>query len=83
MKQELLTPSSIYEYAIDMMSISHVFKKARRIQIEISSSNFPNYDRNPNTRHALGEDAEIQKATQTLYHDRRYPSHVILPVILA
>jgi putative CocE/NonD family hydrolase len=82
-KQELLTPGTIYEYTIDLMSISHVFKKGHRIQIEISSSNFPNYDRNPNTGHALGEDAELQKAKQTIYHERRYPSHMLLPIVAA
>jgi len=82
-KQELLTPGTIYEYTIDLMSISHVFQKGHRIQVEISSSNFPNYDRNPNTGHALGEDAELRKAKQTIYHDRRYPSHILLPVIPA
>jgi putative CocE/NonD family hydrolase len=63
------------------MSVSHTFQKGHRIQVEISSSNFPNYDRNPNTGHALGEDAVIQKATQTIHHGPRYPSHIVLPII--
>ncbi|HXN22802.1 MAG TPA: CocE/NonD family hydrolase [Candidatus Dormibacteraeota bacterium] len=82
-KQEFLTPGKVYEYTIDLMSVSHVFKKKHRIQIEISSSNFPNYDRNPNTGRPLGEDAEIRKAKQTVYHDHVYPSHIILPLVPA
>jgi putative CocE/NonD family hydrolase len=80
-RQQLLTPGQVYEYTIDLMSVSHVFQKGHRIQVEISSSNFPNYDRNPNTGHPLGEDAEIQKATQTIYHNEHYSSHIILPIV--
>jgi putative CocE/NonD family hydrolase len=81
MKQELITPGTVYEYTIDLMSISHLFQKGHRIQLEVSSSNFPNYDRNPNTGKPLGSDSELRKATQRIFHDRRYPSHVILPVV--
>jgi predicted acyl esterase len=80
-KQELISPGTVYEYTIDLMSISHLFQKGNRIQLEISSSNFPNYDRNPNTGKPLGSDTELRKATQRIFHDRRYPSHVILPVV--
>ena len=45
------------------------------------SSNFPRYDRNPNTSHEFGLDAEARVAQQTIFHDSRYPSHPILPVI--
>jgi len=80
-KQELLTPGQVYKYTIDLWSVSHVFKQGHKIQVEISSSNFPKYDRNPNTGHKFGEDDELQEATQTIYHNRRYPSHVVLPVL--
>ena len=80
-KQELLTPQEVYEYTVDLWSVSHVFQKGHKIQVEISSSNFPKYDRNPNTGHKYGEDAELEKATQTIYHDSQYLSHIILPVV--
>ena len=80
-KPELITPGQIYEYTIDLWSVSHVFQKGHKIQIEISSSNFPHYDRNPNTGHKFGEDAEVEKATQKIYHDRRHASHILLPVV--
>jgi uncharacterized protein len=81
-KQELLTPGKIYKYTIDLWSVSHLFQKGHQIQVEISSSNFPKFDRNPNTGHKFGEDSELQKATQTIYHNSEYASHIILPVAL-
>ena len=80
-KQELLTPEEVYEYTVDLWSVSHVFQKGHKIQVEISSSNFPKYDRNPNTGHKYGEDAELQKACQAMYHNSQYPSHIIFPVV--
>ena len=80
-KQELLTPGVVYEYTIDLWSVSHVFQKDHRIQIEISSSNFPKYDRNPNTGNTFGEDTKTVKATQRIYHDGKHRSHVVLPVV--
>jgi hypothetical protein len=80
-KQELLTPGMVYEYTIDLWSISHVFQKDHRIQIEISSSNFPKYDRNPNTGNTFGEDTKTVNATQTIYHDGKHRSHLVLPVV--
>jgi putative CocE/NonD family hydrolase len=77
----LITPGKVYEYNIDLWSTSHVFKAGHRIRLEVSSSNFPNFDRNPNTGHAFGADAEVAAARQTVFHDQRYPSRLVLPVI--
>jgi predicted acyl esterase len=52
-----------------------------KIRVEISSSNFPRFDRNPNTGHPFGTDAERQKANQIVHHDTDHPSHILLPVI--
>lgn len=80
-KEELINPGEIYQYTIDLWSTSNVFKKGHRIGLEISSSNFPKYDRNPNTGHPFGQDAELRPADQIIYHDAERPSHVVLPVI--
>ena len=80
-KQELVNPDQVYEYTIGLMSTSNVFKKGHRIQVEISSSNFPNYDRNPNTGNRFGEDARLIKAKQCIYHNGSYSSHIILQVV--
>ncbi|MFN0168236.1 MAG: CocE/NonD family hydrolase, partial [Bryobacteraceae bacterium] len=80
-KAKLLTPGKVEKFLVDLWSTSNLFRKGHRIRIEISSSNFPKYDRNPNTGHAIGEDAEVRTARQTIYHDRERPSHALLPVI--
>jgi putative CocE/NonD family hydrolase len=77
----LIKPGEVYEYTIDMWSTSHVFKAGHRIRLEVSSSNFPRYDRNQNTGHDLGADAETRPAQQAVFHDSNYPSRLILPVI--
>jgi len=82
-QQNLLTAGNIYEFYVDLWSTSNVFQKGHRIRIEVSSSNFPKYDRNPNTGHKFGEDSEMLVAHQQIYHDDRHSSYVLLPVIPA
>ena len=81
--QQLLTPGEVYEYKIDLWPTSNVFKKGHRIRLDIASSNFPRFDRNPNTGNKFGEDAETQVANQVILHDEAHPSHVLLPIIPA
>ena len=50
---KLITPGKVYEYNIDMWSTANLFKAGHRIRLEVSSSNFPRFDRNPNTGHDL------------------------------
>lgn len=76
-----IEPDKVYEYTIDLIATSNVFKAGHRLRVEISSSNFPKYDRNPNTGHQIGVDAETRVATQKIFHDSGRPSHLILPVI--
>jgi putative CocE/NonD family hydrolase len=80
-QQNLLTPDKIYEFYVDLWSTSNVFQKGHRIRIEVSSSNFPKYDVNPNTGHKFGEDTESVIANQKIRHDKDHPSYVLLPVI--
>jgi len=77
----LIEPGEIYEYTIDLRATSYVVKRGHRIRVEISSSNFNRWDRNPNTGHEFGMDADTVKATQTIYHDRQHPSYITLPII--
>ncbi len=77
----LMEAGKVYEFFIEVGVISQVFLKGQRIRIEISSSNFPRFDRNLNNGGELGIDPEIVVAQQTIYHDDRYPSHILLPVI--
>ncbi|WP_380163049.1 CocE/NonD family hydrolase [Kroppenstedtia sanguinis] len=71
----------VVEYSIDLWATSNVFLPDHRIRIEISSSNFPRFDPNPNTGKTLKESKEIRKAEQRIYHSANAPSHVLLPVI--
>ncbi len=80
-EQELIEPGEVYKYEIDLWVTSNVFLEGHRIRVEVSSSNFPRFDRNPNTGHPFGQDAEVVTAEQAIYHNARYPSHLILPVI--
>jgi len=77
----LLKPGKVYEYKIDLCATSYVVKQGHRIKVEISSSNFNRWDRNPNTGNEYGLDAETVKASQTVYHDKKHPSHITLPII--
>lgn len=75
------SPSEIYEYVIGMGHTSLLFRRGHRIRIDISSSNFPLYDRNMNTGNPIGEDAKGIPAMQTIYHQSDFASYVDLPVI--
>ena len=77
----LLTPGEPTEIAIDLGATSNLFKAGHRIRLEVSSSNFPRFDRNPNTGGVFGEDADVQIAMQTILHDEAHPSRLLLPVI--
>ena len=79
----LLTPGAPTEFYIDLWATSNVFRKGHRIRLEVSSSNFPKYDRNPNTGDKFGENARLLPAKQTVYHDAAHPSRLVLPVIAA
>jgi putative CocE/NonD family hydrolase len=76
-----MTPGKIYEFALKLQPVSNLFKAGHRIRLDISSSNFPLFDVNPNTGGPLGKDREVVVAHNTIYHDARYPSHIVLPVI--
>jgi uncharacterized protein len=62
---------------------SNLFKTGHQIRLEISSSNFPHYDRNLNTGQPIGADAQMIVARQTVYHDAMHPSHIVLPIMPA
>jgi len=73
-------PGKVYRYEIDMWATSNLFKPGHRIGVEISSSNFPQFDRNTNCAGEGGSNC-IKIAHQLIYHNSKYPSHIILPVI--
>ena len=76
-----ITPGQVYEYKIDLLSTSNVFHKGHRIRLEVSSSNFPRFDRNLNTGKSAADDATFVKATNTVLHDSEHPSALVLPIV--
>ena len=78
---ELLEPNKIYNYELDLWSTSNLFKKGHKIRVEISSSNFPRFDRNLNTGKIVAEEKNPIIAIQNIYHNKQYPSHIVLPII--
>ncbi len=78
---ELLEPGEVYEFTIDCWVTSNLFKAGHRIRVEISSSNFPRFDRNLNTGDPIADDASPRVAHQTIHHDAEHPSHILLPII--
>jgi putative CocE/NonD family hydrolase len=80
-KPQALEPGKVYPFHIDLWSTSNVFLKGHRIRLEVSSSNFPRFDRNLNTGKNAADDQTSVKATNTIYHDAKYPSALILPIV--
>ena len=66
---------------IDLWPTSMVFKKGHRIRIDVTSSSYPRFDRNPNTGRDIATEVEPVSANQTIHHGRNAPSHVLLPVV--
>ncbi len=80
-KPSLIKPGKIYRYEINLRPAGIVFKKGHRIRVEISSSDFPLFNRNLNTGKNPYTSTEMVKAHQTIYHDAKHSSHIVLPVI--
>jgi putative CocE/NonD family hydrolase len=80
---ELLTPGTVYEFTIDPFPTANVFKKGHRIRVDVSSSNFPRFDANPNTGEPLGKNRRAVTADNTVHHSAAYPSRIILPIVPA
>lgn len=80
-KAQPLTPGAVERYIIELNPTSNVFLAGHRIRLEISSSNFPHYDRNPNTGREATSEEDMVPAQQTIYHDVQHPSHILLPII--
>lgn len=76
-----LVPGAAEKYEIDLWATSNVFKAGHKIRVEVSSSNFPRFNRNLNTGEPVPDAVRSVVARQTIYHDAEHPSHVVLPVI--
>lgn len=79
--EELLEPGKPYEFTIETYPTSLVFKRGHRIRLDVSSSNFPRFDVNPNTGEPMNANRRTRIAENTIYTDPAHPSQLILPVI--
>jgi len=80
-KPELLAPGEIAEITIEPMPSSNLFKRGHCIRLDISSSNFPRFDVNPNTGEPEGRARRRQIARNGVHASARYPSHIVLPLV--
>lgn len=80
-KHELANPGQTYRVTVDLWATSNVFLAGHKLRLEISSSNFPRFDRNLNTGEEPAWGTRMIKATNTIYHDQAHPSALILPIV--
>jgi putative CocE/NonD family hydrolase len=88
-KTTLMTPGQVYKFTIDLWATSNVFRKGHVLRLEVSSSNFPRFDRNLNTgldrnsKTIDGEKSEqvLAPATNVIFNDAEHPSALILPIV--
>jgi putative CocE/NonD family hydrolase len=80
-KPDLIKPGQTYKFIIDLWATSNVFRKGHILRLEVSSSNFPRFDRNLNTGDDAGHTSKYVTATNTIYHDAAHPSALVLPVM--
>jgi putative CocE/NonD family hydrolase len=80
-KPELAKPGEIYHITLDLLATSNVFLAGHKLRLEVSSSNFPRFDRNMNTGEEQAHATRMVKATNVVYHDKARPSALIVPVV--
>jgi predicted acyl esterase len=80
-RAELLEPDKVYAITFTLFPTSNLFKAGHRIRVDLSSSNYPTYDPNPNTGDASMVGGRGQVAENCIYHDAEHPSHIVLPII--
>ena len=79
--ESMLTPGEVAKVVIKLYPTSNVFKKGHRIRVDVSSSNFPRFDLNPNTGEPLNDNRRTAVATNTVFHDHVHASFILLPVV--
>jgi putative CocE/NonD family hydrolase len=80
-KPELANPGETYHITVDLWATSNVFLAGHKLRVEVSSSNFPRFDRNLNTGEEQARATRVVKATNVIYHDKAHPSALIVPLV--
>jgi len=78
-----MEPGRVYEVRVDLVATSNLFRAGHRIRLEVSSSNFPRFDRNTNTGGTIAEESaeDFRQALNRVHHGGAHPSRLVLPVI--
>jgi len=71
----------VYELEFEMYPSANLFAKGHQIRVDISSSNHPRFEVNPNTGGRIGTERRLRKAENSLHHSKSHPSHILLPVM--
>ena len=77
----MMEPGQVYRIAVEAFPTSNLFKAGHRIRLDVSSSNFPHFDANPNTGEPEGMARRTRIATNSVHMDRTRPSHIVLPIV--
>ncbi|MCA1688301.1 MAG: CocE/NonD family hydrolase [Actinobacteria bacterium] len=80
-KPSPIEPGRVYDYCVDLWTTGIAFRAGHRIRVEITSSSFPRWDRNPNTGESSVRSARTEVARQRIFHDPEHPSHITLTVV--
>jgi hypothetical protein len=80
-KPQPTIPGKTYRITLDLWATSDVFLTGHRLRLEVSSSNFPRFDRNLNTGEEQARATRVVKATNVIYHDSAHPSALIVPIV--
>ena len=80
-RQELMDPGKIYRFEVDLWSTAQTFLPGHRVRVQVTSSDFPRYDRNLNTGGPFGEEVRGAVAVNTIFHDALRPSYILLPIL--
>jgi putative CocE/NonD family hydrolase len=76
-----MNPGQVYKVTLDLWATSNLFLRGHSLRLEISSSNFPRFDRNFNTGEDIKFATRLVKATNTVLHDDQHPSALVLPIM--
>src|SRR6202165_3529853 len=80
-KPELANPGETYHFTVDLWATSNVFLAGHKLRLEVSSSNFPRFDRTLNTGEEQARATRMVKARNMIYHDKAHPSALIVPIV--
>ena len=80
-KPELANPGETYHITVDLWATSNVFLAGHKLRLEVSSSNFPRFDRNLNIGEEQARGTRMVKATNVIYHDKAHPSALLVPIV--